>query len=373
MKVFRAEAQFLRATQYFYLASYFHDVPLVKSTLTMAEANTVSKTSRAEILKWVENEFEEAAAVLPGWASVEHGRACKQAALAFAGRTEMLQQKWSEAAKTYKSIIDLGENALAKNYPDLFLPDTADALSENIFIARHDNDQCGSGFLLHFGPAMSGAWCSACVTGRLVEKYEFLDGTPFSYKDPRYNPKDIGEGRDPRLAQTVYWNGRSFGKNTYNCSPDIAKQGNDGVHASNQTSRSGYMMLKYINPSYIDGGGDMKKYGLKMPVIRYAEVLLSYVESRMEAGELTSADWEYVNDIRNRSSMPRIEFSNTDTMRKQLRHERDIELALEGLRLWDLYRWGNICEVISGDFSGSFLPWFAGYHCPQLRTRKGRP
>lgn len=41
-----AEARFLRATQYFYLASYFKNVPLVENVLTGEEANNVTKTSQ---------------------------------------------------------------------------------------------------------------------------------------------------------------------------------------------------------------------------------------------------------------------------------------------------------------------------------------
>ena len=53
-----AEARFLRATQYHYLASYFKDVPLVTKTLTGEEANTVEKETQANILSWCVTEFK---------------------------------------------------------------------------------------------------------------------------------------------------------------------------------------------------------------------------------------------------------------------------------------------------------------------------
>ena len=83
-----AEARFLRATQYHYLASYFKDVPLVTEVLTGEESNNVKKETQANILSWCANEFKEAAADLPRFkdlASSETGRATKQAALAFRG------------------------------------------------------------------------------------------------------------------------------------------------------------------------------------------------------------------------------------------------------------------------------------------------
>ena len=96
-----AEARFLRATQYHYLASYFKDVPLVTKTLTGEEANTVEKETQANILSWCVTEFKESAADLPRFKDIpnsETGRACKQAALAFLGRTCMLMQDWAGGA-----------------------------------------------------------------------------------------------------------------------------------------------------------------------------------------------------------------------------------------------------------------------------------
>ena len=46
MQRMRAEARFIRALQYFYLGSYYHDVPLVKTVLTLDEANNVEKSTR---------------------------------------------------------------------------------------------------------------------------------------------------------------------------------------------------------------------------------------------------------------------------------------------------------------------------------------
>ncbi|MCI5581829.1 MAG: RagB/SusD family nutrient uptake outer membrane protein [Phocaeicola plebeius] len=363
---YRAEARFLRATQYFYLASFFHDVPLVTKTLTMDEANTVSKTGRAQIVDWVITEMQEAAQDLPKWSVVaaegNYGRACKQAALAFKGRAELMMQKWEAAASTYKEIIDMGDNQLSSNYAALFQPATADALSENIFVARYDDDKCGTGMLKQFNPTMDGAvggWCLFNVTADLFEAYPFVDGTPFSYHSPLYDPTDLAKNRDPRLAMTLYWNGATFGQGIYNCDPDKnAANGKDGLHPAFQSTKTGYMMRKYIDENYIYSGGDNNKYPAKLPVIRYAEVLLSYVEAKMEDGTLTAADLDYLNQVRQRPgvAMPAITAVDAVTLRPLLRQERRVEMALEGMRLWDLLRWGVAKEVISGDVWGASFP-----------------
>lgn len=131
-----AEARFLRATQYHYLASYFKDVPLVTTVLSGEEANTVKRSTQSEILVWCATEFKEAAADLPRFkdlASSETGRACKQAALAFLGRTCMLQKDWASGAAAYKEIIDYGDNDIHTSYPELFWPGTGVGNKENIF------------------------------------------------------------------------------------------------------------------------------------------------------------------------------------------------------------------------------------------------
>lgn len=355
-----AEARFMRAVQYFYLASYFHDVPLVTHTLTMDEANTQVKATQAQVTDWCISEFSEAAADLPLWSAVDHGRANRQVALAFEGRTQLMMKQWTAAAASFKQIIDLGENKLSASYPALFQPSTADALSENIFVARYDADKCGSGMLKQFNPTMDGAvggWCLHNVTASLFEAYQFTDGTPFSYHDAKYDASDLARNRDPRLAQTLYWNGCTFGKGVYNCDPDKnAANGKDGLHPSNQSTKTGYMMRKYIDENYMYNGGDNNKYPAKLPIVRYAEVLLSYVEARMEAGTLTAADLEYLNQVRRRSSMPDITATAPDVLRPLLRNERRVELALEGLRLWDLLRWGTAAEAITGDVWGASFP-----------------
>lgn len=383
MKRYKAEVRFLRATQYFYLASFFHAVPLVTKNLSMQEANLVQKSTQEQIADWSITEFKEAADELPLWSIVasegNYGRVCKQAALAFKGRVELLMKKWNEAADTYKSIIDLNDNKLSINYAALFQPTTADALSENIFVARYDDDKCGTGMLKQFNPVMDGAvggWCLHNVTASLFEAYQFTDGSNFSYRSSLYDPRDLAKNRDPRLKMTLYWNGAKFGQGVYNCDPDKnAANGKDGLHPAYQSTKTGYMMRKYIDENYIYSGGDNNKYPAKLPVIRYAEVLLSYVEAKMEAGTLTANDLDYLNLVRQRQGvdMPAIQTTDPALLRPLLRNERRVEFALEGIRLWDLLRWGIAKEAINGEVWGASFPGSAATTTRNSSNKKVDP
>jgi hypothetical protein len=125
----------------------------------------------------------------------------------------------------------------------------------------------------------------------------------------------------------------------------------------NLNSRTGYLLKKYMDENYT---GNFYRYGGNTPIIRYAEILLSYLEAKLEAGqpidqELLDAT---INKVRARASvnMPPITETNPDLLRPILRHERRIELAMEGLRLWDLLRWGIAGQVLNDDFYGASFP-----------------
>jgi hypothetical protein len=93
---------------------------------------------------------------------------------------------------------------------------------------------------------------------------------------------------------------------------------------------------------------------------RYAEVLLSYLEAELEAGNPITQELldQSINLVRGRASvaLPPITETDPSVLRELLRKERRIELAFEGTRLWDIFR-GNIGdEVLTGDFWGAPFP-----------------
>ncbi|ERI88728.1 SusD family protein [Bacteroides pyogenes F0041] len=356
-----AEARFLRATQYFYLASYFKDVPLVTTVLTGEEANSVDKALQAYILKWCALEFSEAALNLPRFSEIrssESGRACKQAALAFLGRTCMLQKDWARGAQAFGEIIELGDNDINPDYKSLFYYSKGSANKENIFYIQFMESFFGTGLAQHAFPAKDGGWSLINPSAGLYEAYEFLDGSPFSYADSRYNPDKLGENRDPRLDYTVYYNGSMFKGTEYKISPDYEAAKKERLDYSSEASRTGFLMRKYI-----DEASSMKSLqdanGF-FPVIRYAEVLLGYLECVLESGETIDQKIldATINKVRGRASvhMPPITETSNNRLREMVRNERRVELAMEGIRYWDLLRWEIAHEVLSQKIWGAPYP-----------------
>ncbi len=356
-KRMKAEVRFIRACQYFYMSQYWGSVPLVKGLLTKEEANTLDKTPRAEVVNFTLTELTEAANDLPRFKDIpaaERGRVSKQAALAFLGRLQIAEGKNAEAAVTYKTIIDFGDNTIDPDYSGLFIIRNENS-TENIFSVEFVENLAANGMNQHLWPAVDAGWHIFCPLGSIVEAYDFTNGTPFSFTSPLYDAKDPTKNRDPRLKFNILFNGQSF-KGKYITHPD-SSAAPDQLGAGKQTTQTGYGIRKFLDEGF---SGNLLNYGGNLPVIRYAEILLSYLETKLEAGQaidqaLLNAT---INRVRGRASvnMPPITQTNPALLRDILRKERRIETAFEGIRYWDLLRWKIADRVLKADFYGAPFP-----------------
>ena len=111
-----------------------------------------------------------------------------------------------------------------------------------------------------------------------------------------------------------------------------------------------YLGSRYLNNKYgmyrdpADLGGGFGKWSLhatRGPLnnrqIRYADVLLMYAEACLGAGDEASAR-TYINMVRQRVGLADITLADNAV----LRHERRVELAMEGHRWFDLVRWEGV-------------------------------
>lgn len=167
----------------------------------------------------------------------------------------------------------------------------------------------------------------------------------------------MGKNRDPRLDYTIFYNGAMFRGTEYRMSPDYEQGKKERLDYSSEASRTGYMWRKYYTEDPI---ADLTSYSAVTPIIRYAEVLLSYLESMIESNQTidqTLLDLT-INKVRGRADvhMPAITETNPDKLREIVRHERRVELAYEGIRLWDIFRWQIADKVLVGKIWGAPYP-----------------
>ena len=118
---------------------------------------------------------------------------------------------------------------------------------------------------------------------------------------------------------------------------------NGKEYTNNLPAKSTACILKWFTPENTanEYDGSLDYY-----IIRYAEVLLSMAEAKIEKNAPQTEVTPYINEVRARVGMPAVEAVegtslSQDEVRKIVRHERRVELAFEDLRLADLYRWGE--------------------------------
>lgn len=98
----------------------------------------------------------------------------------------------------------------------------------------------------------------------------------------------------------------------------INKYGTDGSNSSDY-NRTGYLITKFVHP-----GSTLNPYNLNFERswsnFRYAEILLNYVEAKIELGELDDEVLGYWNAVRNRGGVPDIETVYPDVKATRIWH-----------------------------------------------------
>lgn len=170
--------------------------------------------------------------------------------------------------------------------------------------------------------------------------------------------------REPRFYASVLYGGLSwFVSSTANerIYVELFKNGNNGYDASHNRSYTGYALVKFVMPDYSARTRNVKR---EIPQLRYAEILLNYIEATIELGKtepsmLADADMlRYWNDIRERAGLPGIlsvypEAANDANQLLELaRKERRIEFAFEGMNFYDCRRWMTAPKTEPGYFHG---------------------
>jgi hypothetical protein len=93
------------------------------------------------------------------------------------------------------------------------------------------------------------------------------------------------------------------------------------------------------------------KSGLNLILIRYADVLLMYAEAMNELGKMDEAVWnKTIRPLRLRAGFtdaPALNYPTEGNMQTIIRRERRVELALEGLRIFDIRRWKTAETVLN--------------------------
>jgi len=369
IKQARAEAQFLRAYYYSYLIDLFGDVPLILESLTLADSQ-VPRTPKAEVLTQIFKDFDAAAAVLGTKNNPTSGRPTKEAALALKARIALYNEKWDIAIAAASEVMKLEgtETFLDPSFLNVFAYEGQNS-KEILFSIQYLFGYKVQNIMRLFGARNCGGNANKVPSYQLVDSYLCSDGLPID-KSPLYNPAKPWENRDPRLAWTfalpssgyINWQkepgclyvGFQFETHrdsikcyNYHTNPPSRIDNQDALNA--YASFTGVNWRKFVcDRNY----GDVNNCDNNIIVIRYAEVLLTYAEAKVKAGQIDNSVYAALNKIRKRANMPDITESNPDDLFYAIARERRYELAGEGQRLSDIRRWKIADKVMNGFLLG---------------------
>ncbi len=345
----KGEVRALRAYFYLRLASLYGDVPLVTSEITVEESAQLSRTPVTQIWDFVSTELTAAADGLP-LNQNEKGRITKGAAIALKARAMLYAGRYQQAADAAKAVMDLNVYSLYPSYKNLFSY-AAENSKEVILDIQFIRDTYSNNMFAMYAPRSVNANSKWVPTKNIVDAYEMTNGLYITDPSSGFDPFNPYINRDPRLAYSVFLPGDKL-PNDKIFNPYPNSNTGDAVGSSFVVSATGFNVEKYVNKEDLGTPGNN---GINIILLRYAEVLLTYAEAKIELNQIDATVYNAINMIRQRPdvNMPIITGGKSQNeLRIIVRHERLVELAFEGLRFFDIRRWRIAENVMTGKVYG---------------------
>ncbi|MDR2389143.1 MAG: RagB/SusD family nutrient uptake outer membrane protein [Tannerellaceae bacterium] len=349
----KAEAKTLRAFAYINLVMLYGDVPLVTTSLGVEEAKTFGRTPVSEIWDFISRDLTSAAADLPV-VQQESGRVTQGVALGLKARAMLYAGRYQEAKASARAVMELGVHRIHDSYAELF--DYAGEGATEIMFARQyaQNLSPHSIFAFYTANSLYTQQCQVVPAKPLVDAY-LMKTTGLPIEDPKsgFDPGNPYKDRDPRLRHSIYVSGDMLadGK-VLNTLPGNGS-GDDIRSSAENVTPTGWYFRKYVSEADYANPWNC---GVNLIYLRYAEILLTYVEASIELGgqEIDPSVLDALNALRSRPDvdMPKVTSTEQTALREILRRERMVELAMEGHRLYDIRRWRIAEAVIPGTVKG---------------------
>ena len=382
-------ARFYRALFYFAKVKQYGDVPWIDHPIDITDSTALfaGRDKRDVVMTHVLEDLDYAATNIRTETDASHTMITKDIALAYkvprrtlfegtfrkyhandlatglGGTANALLQQAADAAQ---KVMDNRHFSLYtgggtdNSYRQLFNSEIAPA-PETMLVYVEDVNQ---------GVRQDGNWIyTSATTGvgasflkQFINTYLMIDGTSFTDISGHDTLSFMTEvkNRDKRLQQTIRMgNYKRLNGGVLVAAPPAFSQ-----------TLTGYMPIKWtVDDFSYDAGANNTN---DVPIFRYAEVLLNLAEAKAELGTITSADWvNTVGALRARagitgglSTLPATadQYLRTtyfpdisSAVILEVRRERGIELALEGLRFQDLIRWKH-GELMAMPWMGFYVP-----------------
>jgi hypothetical protein len=316
-----AEAKFLRALHYYWLAGLFGGVPLKLQETTTIEGALIPRATVEETWAHVAKDLTEAAAVLPAtWTGSNFGRATRGAALTLLGKSYMqsaatvpsLAANYQRAIDTFRTVQGLGYT-LDANYASLF--DGSNEQSREIIFSIQNIrvDGYGGRMTEWFAPITNPAIYQGGAQNQFQAERPFYDS---------YNAADVRKAGT--WQTTLAYNNKL-----------VTWAWTSGIQTSANYGSTGPVPRKYVDYGSADGGAEAPDY----VILRHADVLLSTAEAINEISGPTAEAYGLVNQVRARARVPNLVAGlSKAAFKDSLFSDRRFELALELHGIFDSRR-----------------------------------
>ena len=399
---YKAEALFFKAWDYYEKVLFFGDFPwLSKDLQTDSPELYMARTPRAAVMDSVLACINFAVRWLPettqatptGRINKDHALALKSRICLFEGTFRKYHTQLglaSTADKYLKEAADASNELIRSNKYQLYTS-TDGTPYWNLFKFRGTTIPHKEAIIarVYVSAQSVGSYAQRYInnpdgvlplsaTRSLVDEYLCVDGKPIYISgtegnyvsNPLFKGYDMWselDNRDPRLRQTIAKPGELNTIYNHNdATIDINKNGilYPEVAYNSRYGSSGYKLAKHWMATNLLDDGNSDQIGME---IRYAEILLNYIEAlcAMNESNVTDAILDLtINALRERAGFDFTQYPNSrlqlgnipddprlddiynnkldytvSPLMREIRRERRVELAIEALRYFDLMRW----------------------------------
>ncbi len=403
---FIGEAYFFRAWNYFNLMQKFGDAIIVDHTIDVDDAlMSASRDDRGKVADFIINDLREAVTYLKPTAEVAEGRVGVEGAWAFMARVALFEGTWQKfrgnetrgkklcgiAAEAAAQVMNSGKFELfapatlgEQAYRYMFILE--DVTCNPAGLTKSANKEyiikrCYDPTLKVIGKNVNVEVLANAqlVSAKLADMYLCQDGLPIEKSSQFKGYETVQsewQNRDNRMRTTLMRPGDTFWSiSEKGCRINWTGDEEELAHAEYKNFipnwGSGYFPQKWATERQLGNANDGS---YDWPVLRYAEVLLTYAEAVFERDDKISDEDlnRSLNLVRRRvnSKMPalsnKLVADNGLDMRTEIRRERTVEFFQEGFRIDDLRRWKTAETEMPQDFIGI-------RHIGEWRTRWANP
>lgn len=343
---------------------FYQEVPQ-----TVAESKNVKQvTDIKEVFDFILSDLEQAIAGLPD-TPANKSKIGKEAARILRARAAAYAAGYLKDKSYFKITLSETE-ALMKNkrnladFGKLFATGNQD-LAEVVFVKSYSEDSKNSWGNWYNNSL--GGYCVTTPVKALVDAYEYVGAA---------NPNLPYLHKDPRFYETIYAPGTVVRGKYYNTIPENTIEKNGKVYFDPNKDYGAFQDKEVLVGDALGeaGGGEWnktstgftyKKYNSESEtwstwnsfvIFRFAEVYLLRAEALVETGGSEQEAKQLIQVIRDRAgntnSIEQMVTQKYGSLLNLIRNERRVELAHEGLRLFDLRRWGILLEEMNKPIQG---------------------